>query len=179
MSRRAQDAERAAHAARQRVLRDEAPCFRLAHENRRAGVLQRSNPVQDEVVELDARTRSARQREPAEAETSRRKYLDALAPVRRICHDERAVRLDRERRGIDDASGFGADLHDLPHARPLLVDAVHRVRTPVESEVLPGSRLIVPDNQAVTPEIRMVEHVEELRPELQLLAFGNPEVLEQ
>src|SRR5579859_371115 len=45
--------------------------------------------------------------------------------------------------------------------------------------VLPRRGLIVPDVQAVTPEVRVVDHVEELRAELQLLAFRDPEVLKQ
>ena len=38
--------------------------------------------------------------------------------------------------------GFGADLHDLPRARLLLVDAVDRVAAAIEDEVLAGGRLL-------------------------------------
>ena len=47
----------------------------------------------------------------------RRENLDALAVVRRVGDDERAVRLDGERGRIDDAARLGADVHDLPRAR--------------------------------------------------------------
>src|SRR5204863_7016180 len=62
--------------------------------------------------------------------------------------DKCAVRLDRERRRIDDAARFEPNLHDLPHAGLMLVDAVDGVRTAIEYVVLTRAGLLKPDRIA-------------------------------
>ena len=81
----------------------------------------------------------------ADAEARGREDLNPLAAVRRIGDDERAVRLDGERGRIDDASRFRTDLNDLPRAVLLLVESEHRMRSPIEHEVLAGRRLLKSD----------------------------------
>jgi hypothetical protein len=140
-----QNPERPVHAARQRVFGDERSGFRLAHENGRAGVLQRADAVQDEIVQEDPCPGPARQRKTAKTKTRRREDLYALAAVRRIGNDEGARRLDAEGGRIDDASWLGANLHDFPGAGSVFVDAVHGVRAPIEHEVLPRGGLLKTD----------------------------------
>ena len=110
------------------------PGVRLRHQDRTAGVLQRADAVQHEVIDRDARLRSTGQREAADRKSDRREYLNALAAVGGVGHDERAVGRDRERGRIDDAAGLCADLDDLPGAGLRFVDAEDGVRAPIEDE---------------------------------------------
>src|SRR5262249_45491000 len=77
----AQVADGAVRYPAQRVLGDQAAGLRLRHENRRAGVLQRADAVEHEVLEGDPRPQTPRQQEAADAEAGGREDLDALAPV--------------------------------------------------------------------------------------------------
>src|SRR5580765_8621048 len=101
-----------------------------------ARVLQRADSVHHEVIDGDARNRTAWKREAADRKTDGVENLNALQSARGIGDDERAVGSDGKRRGIDDASGLGADPDDLPGTGLPFVDAEHGMRAPIEDEVL-------------------------------------------
>ena len=104
LTRRAQLAEQPQNRAAQQVFRHQASDFRLADENRFAGVLERAEAAQHEVAQRDLRHASARQGEPAELGSCRKEELEALLIARRIRHDEAAVGRRIERRRPDDAA---------------------------------------------------------------------------
>src|SRR5205823_10144317 len=69
------------------------------------------------------------------------KHLDALFSERSVSDHERAVRrIDRERRRIEHASGFSADLDDL--LRGVALNREYGVAAPVEDEVSAGIALL-------------------------------------
>ena len=69
MAGRTKLAERADRAAIERIFGDERAGLWLRHQNRMAGVLERSDPAQHRSFVYDPRTRAARQHEAADAES--------------------------------------------------------------------------------------------------------------
>src|SRR3989338_7536481 len=84
----------------------------------------------------------AGRRDPPGPAAGRREDLHTLAVAGRVGDRERAPRLDREGRRVDDAARLRTDPDDLPRARLSRIDAVDRVGGTVEDEVLPGSGLL-------------------------------------
>jgi hypothetical protein len=116
--------------------------FRLRQQDARAGVLQRPDAVQHAVAEHHAILGSAAHHETADPQSRRGEDLNALATIRRVGDDKRAVGRHGERGRIDDAARFGADLHDLPRARLLFVEPIDGVAAAIEDEVLAGGGLL-------------------------------------
>lgn len=142
MTGRPELAERSDRAAVGRIFGNERAVLGLRNQNRRSGVLQRADAVQNHVVERDVNPPLAWQDEPCDAESDRREHLNALRLLRHVRHDEGAVRRERKAGGIDDVAFFRPQLNDLPDALPRLVDSVDAVASAVENEELTESRLL-------------------------------------
>ncbi len=140
MSRPPQLTEASNHRARHRVFSDERSCIRLREEDRCAGVLQRTDAVQDEPVEDNPGASLSRERESAGTKTGGCENLNAFLVVRRIGNGKRAVGRHRKRERIQDAARLVPDVDDFPGAFSTRVHAIDDLVAPIEHEVLAGRR---------------------------------------
>jgi hypothetical protein len=128
---------------RQVELREERPGFRLAHQDRVAGVAQGPGAGERQAVDHETHLGPSGQRKAAEQTASRPEDLNSLARARSVGNHERALnRLEIEGRRFYDPACLLADLDDLPARGPCGVDAVDGVAPSIKDEVLPGACLL-------------------------------------
>ncbi len=151
----------------ERVFREQRTAFRMADEQRRAGVLERGDAVQHETADRHARCRAARQEEAAGAETCRAEDT-GCAPARAARRPRRTScrRRDVEAARLDDAPCLLADLDQLARAAAIGVHRVDGVRAAIEHVVRAARHLL--ERQ------RLLEQADDVRRE----AAGGPEDLD-